>query len=127
MGQHDAGASVLRGVGDDFPQGECRTVLLAGMARQMKAPRIAVDMGHPDVLAHRVGVGDAACEKAARGREAVELEWKFRTLKAHATDFSVPDRPAYSNRNRNGGPKWTYPLDASPASIKVGECANNSI
>ena len=58
-------------------------MLVAGVARQMNAARILIDMGNPQILALGIAIGDAPGEEVAGGPEAVELEGKFGTLITH--------------------------------------------
>ena len=53
----------------------------------MQAARRLVDMGDPQALAGRVGIGDAAGEEGAGSREAVELEREFGTLMAQGSSL----------------------------------------
>jgi len=65
MSEHDAGTAVRGSIGDDFTQREWRAGLVTDMAGQVKAAGLVVDMGDPQLLAARIGVGEATCKEVA--------------------------------------------------------------
>jgi len=85
VGKHDPGASVLDGVSDDQSYREGRTRFVALVAGYVEAARLVVDMRDPQAFAPRVEFGKAACEKAARGSESIELKWTFGALIMHVS------------------------------------------
>ena len=83
--QDDPGAAVLQRVGDDFPKGKDGAGLVPFMAGDVQAASKIIDMRDPQAFAPRVEFGKAACEKAARGSESIELKWTFGALIMHVS------------------------------------------
>jgi len=74
VGQDDASAAMLRGVGDDVPQRKGRSSLIARMTRQVHATGLLIHMCDPQAFAGGIRIRHAAGEKLACRRQAVELE-----------------------------------------------------
>ena len=91
MREHDPGAAMLGGVGDDVAQRETEPGLIAFVAREMQAPRLLVDMRDPQEFAPWVAIGDAAGEKGPGRGKPVELKRKFGTLIPHAGNLCDQD------------------------------------
>src|SRR5437868_12457020 len=81
--EHDPRTAVLRSVGDDRPQGKRRARLVARIALHVHAPRVIIDMSHPQALAHGIRVRHAAGKEFPGCHEAVELQREFGTLIPH--------------------------------------------
>jgi hypothetical protein len=76
-----------------------RTRFVTFVTRDVQATRFAINMRHPPAFARRVGIGDAAFEKAARRLNSVELQRVFGTL-VHRPVLS--EAVARSDANRVG-------------------------
>src|SRR5437773_2515436 len=76
-------AAMLGGVGDDRPQWKGRARFIAGIALDMNALRIVIDMRDPQALARGIAIGHAAGEEFPRRCQAVELQREFGTLIPH--------------------------------------------
>ena len=98
MGEHDPGAAMLGGVGDDRPQWKIRPRIVARMARQMDAARPLVGVRDPQVLAARIAVGQAAREEGPGRGEPVELQRRFGTLIPHGVSLASARSNADCNR-----------------------------
>jgi hypothetical protein len=97
VSKDDTGASVLGRVGDDFAEWKGGAGFVSGVARQMHAARLVVDMGDPQVLPGGIAVGEAAGKKLAGGRQAVELKREFGTLISHAASLRARKSTDYFN------------------------------
>jgi hypothetical protein len=71
VSEHNAGTAELRGIDDYLSKREFGAGLVAFMTGKVEAACLAVDVRDPKALAKRIGLGKAAGEKVARGREAV--------------------------------------------------------
>lgn len=98
--ENDPGTSMKRSVGNDRPKREVGASLIAGMAGQVQAIGVIVQMRHPDALPRLVGIGEAAGEERSGGREAVQSQWEFGTLNSHGE--TLPDQRLGNDRNRLG-------------------------
>lgn len=96
--EDNARGAVVRGIGDDRAEREIGAGFVAGVARQVQAARVIVEVGDPQAFAGGVRIGDAAREEGARGGKTVELQRRFGTLVSHAQ--AVPDRAQDRQRNR---------------------------
>ena len=96
---------------------------------------LVVEMRHPQAFARRVGVGEAACEEAPGGVEAIQFQRGFGTLISHGdgitrrrpsrrteprpdSDMSELNRPRRLGRSRRGG------LDRSHAALSRSHAAD---
>ena len=96
MGEHDPGAAVKRGIGDDPAQREIGAALVARMAREMEAMRRIVEVGDPQAFARQVGVGHAAGEEGSGGGQAVELHQLLDAVVAGAVEEAGRNDPPQS-------------------------------
>src|SRR5437763_1507648 len=81
--EHDSRAAMLGGGGDDRSQRKGRARFVAGIALDMDASRIVIDMCDPQALARGIAIGHAAGEEFPRCCQAVELQREFGTLIPH--------------------------------------------
>lgn len=102
VSKQNAGTVTPGGVGDDCLQRKVRAGFVADVARNVEAPRLFIDMGHPQAFPIRVAIGDATGEKLTRGGKAIELQRKFGTLISHANKLGAAAVRSYRNRIRNG-------------------------
>jgi len=65
VGEHDPGAAMRHGIGDDLAKREERPGFVAVMTREMKTASLVIDMGDPQAFAVCVGIADAPLEKCA--------------------------------------------------------------
>jgi hypothetical protein len=96
VSEQDSGGAVVCGVGDDRPEREIGPELVADMIAEVKTVMRFIEVGDPQPLDIRVGLGEAAGEEVASGSESVELEREFGTLISH--------RPEVEDRRR--GDDW---------------------
>lgn len=70
MGEHDPRAMVSGGIGEDLGNWDdrCSSALVR---REMEAPRMVVDVRHPQSVAARIGFCQASGKKSASGIEPV--------------------------------------------------------
>ena len=54
----------------------------------MKAPRLAVEVGHPETFPGKLPLGEAAGEEGPSGGEAIEPEGQFDTLIPHPSPLA---------------------------------------
>src|SRR5690348_3624941 len=118
--EHDAGAAVHGRVGDDLPQRKPGACFVTRMTRNMKASRVVVDMGDPEVLAARVRIRHAPGKEFTGGREAVELQRVFGTLIPHSRWLWPEPFPRHSNRVSNA-PTLIHNGDCRPSWITPGQ------
>ena len=84
MGEHDPGAAVLRGVGDDIAEREAGAGCVALVAGHMKALRPVVDMGHPQAFPRRIRFSQTTRKEGLGRCKPIELQRVFGTLIPHA-------------------------------------------
>ena len=84
MGEDDTRAAMLGGVDDDLAEREARAGLVAFVAGDVEATRLVVEVSDPQRLPPGIGLGEASGKEVARGRQAIDLERGFGTLKSHA-------------------------------------------
>ena len=74
----------------------------------MEAPRLLIDMRHPQILPRWVRIGDAARKKGTGCGQAIELQQEFGTLIAHGRKLLARNASAHLNRLHYGSPLWTF-------------------
>ena len=86
VGEHDPGAAMKRGIGDDPAERKIGAALVARMARQVEAVRLIIEMRDPQAFPRRIGIGHAAGEEGAGGSQAVELQQLLDAVVAAAVE-----------------------------------------
>ena len=84
VGENDAGAAMLRGVGDDVAKGEASPAFISIMTGQVNALRAAIDVGNPQTFSGGITFGEAARKEGLGGGWAVDLQREFGTLIPHS-------------------------------------------
>ena len=102
MREEDRGGRQKGCVRDDRSQREVGAGLVAAMAAEMEAARIAVEMRNPQGLGERIALSEAAGEEAPCSCEAVECQRRFGTLMKHANALSARARRSDQKRVRLG-------------------------
>ena len=83
VSEHDSGALMSHGIGNDFAYGKRLAGLAAAVAAKMEALSLSIDMRDPKGLARRILLRHAPGKEGSRGFEAVELQREFGTLVPH--------------------------------------------
>ena len=83
MGEDEPLAAVLTDVDYDVAQREVGAGLVARISSEVDAAGLTVDMRHPQGLAARVGLREAAREEGSGRGKPVEFEREFGTLIPH--------------------------------------------
>lgn len=107
VGQHDPGAAMQRGIGDDRPEREIRTSVITLVTRKVQAPRLVVDVRDPQTFSRGVGVDQAARKEAPSGVQSGKLQREFGTLIAHGQKIWPGISCRHPNRVRFGENNWS--------------------
>ena len=92
------------GVGDDGADRQIGPVGMAVVPRQMDAARVIVDMRDPQMLARRIGLGQAAGEEAVGLLQSFEMQRGFGTLMEHGANLRTTRAIVASNLIQIGYP-----------------------
>jgi len=101
MPEDDTGASAACRVRNDCSNGQGRVRPVPFVMGQVNAVQPVVDMGHEQALSSGIGLSEAPCEEVAGCRETIELERRFGTLIAHASQLCSGASIGDSNRVRD--------------------------
>lgn len=102
MREQDRVAAVERGVGDNRAQWEGDPGFVAGMAAEVQAARLIIEVRHPQAFAGGVAVRNAHGKEGARGSDAVEFQRKFGTLTSHCARVIEPAAAGDRNHVHDG-------------------------
>lgn len=100
MREHESRAAVKRRILDNRAERKIGPALVPGMASEVNAIGLIVEMGDPEALATGTEIFDAAGKEGARRGKAVELQRNFGTLISHHS--GVPEHLGSNDRNRVG-------------------------
>ena len=107
LGKHDSCAVVSGSIGEDLGNWQRARSCSALVIREMEAPRLLVDMRHPQCVSVRIRFCQASRKKIASGIEPVELQRKFGTLVAHSSRTNRPPESLIAEPNPNWRSFWT--------------------
>lgn len=92
VSEDDSGAPVDDRVADNRAKREIGAGIIAGMPRQVETAGMVVQMRDPQAFPAGIGIRDAPGEEGARGRKAIELQWKFGALIMHGSETYRSER-----------------------------------